>query len=98
MADDDERDVHPDGAPPDGEPRHTQAFDAAEPQPDREPAQRGPIGRADPVTLVAGLLTVALAVYVVVGGSWNLQWVLALGAVGIGVVMLAASIRPRRSR
>lgn len=50
----------------------------------------------DPVTLVAGLLTVALAVYLLVGGSWNLPWVLAVGAIGVGVTMLIASVRPRR--
>lgn len=66
--------------------------------PPSAPAQRDHSRGTDAVMLVAGLLTVALAVYVVVGGSWNLQWVLALGAVAIGVVMLVASVRPRRQR
>lgn len=60
----------------------------------RTPEQRG--RGTDPVTLVAGLLTVTLAVYLLVGGSWNLPWVLAIGAIGIGVTMLIASVRPRR--
>ncbi|RCW46686.1 hypothetical protein DFQ14_10122 [Halopolyspora algeriensis] len=55
-------------------------------------------GGPDPITLTAGLLTLAVAVYVLVGGPWSLQWVLALGAIGIGGAMLVASLRPYRDR
>ncbi|MDR7302563.1 hypothetical protein [Haloactinomyces albus] len=55
-------------------------------------------GGPDPVTLTAGLLTLAVAVHVLIGGPWSLHWVLAIGAVGIGAAMLIASLRPRHDR
>lgn len=61
----------------------------------RSPARRG---GPDPITLTAGLLTLAVAVSVLIGGPWSLQWVLAIGAVGLGTVMLITSLRPRRDR
>lgn len=83
----------PTADPAGGYPIGETAFTPATSTP-RAPEQRG--RGTDPVTLVAGLLTVALAVYLLVGGSWNLPWVLAIGAIGIGVTMLIASVRPRR--
>jgi uncharacterized membrane protein HdeD (DUF308 family) len=50
----------------------------------------------DPVTLTAGGLTLAASIYVLLGGTWNLHWLAAVGAVVVGVVLLLASLRPRR--
>lgn len=52
----------------------------------------------DPVALVAGVLTLLVSAYVLSdGASWlpvfDLRWVLAGGAVLVGVLMLAASLR-----
>jgi divalent metal cation (Fe/Co/Zn/Cd) transporter len=51
----------------------------------------------DMVTLVAGLLSVAIAGGVLLGFGGQMQWLLAVAAVGIGIVMLIASFRPRRN-
>ncbi|GAA0525369.1 hypothetical protein GCM10011581_14600 [Saccharopolyspora subtropica] len=61
-------------------------------EPNRRPDRDGP----DMVTLVAGLLSLATAGYVLFGGGGQLRWVLAVAAVAVGVVMLVASLRPRR--
>ena len=53
--------------------------------------------RTDVPLLLTGLLTVSVAAYVFVDGTWNVQWLLALGAVAIGVAMLVSSLRPRGS-
>lgn len=52
----------------------------------------------DLLVLTAGVLTLVVTLYVLLGVSWNLQWVLAIGAVGGGILMLIASLRPRRGR
>ncbi|GAA2808441.1 hypothetical protein [Saccharopolyspora taberi] len=59
------------------------------------PRRRGP----DAVTLTAGVLALALALHVMIGGPVGaLLWVVPVGAVAIGVAMLLASLRPRRER
>ncbi|MBB5154848.1 hypothetical protein [Saccharopolyspora phatthalungensis] len=58
----------------------------------RRPDRDGP----DMVTLVAGLLSVAVAGGVLAGFGGHLQWLLAVAAVGIGITMLIASFRSRR--
>ncbi|PKW12796.1 hypothetical protein [Saccharopolyspora spinosa] len=58
------------------------------PRPDRD----GP----DVMTLVAGLLSVAVAGGLLFGFGGHIQWLLAVAAVVIGVVMLIASFRTRR--
>jgi len=55
----------------------------------------------DPLTLLAGLAALLVSVTALVGSSaWlpstDLRWVLAVGAVTIGVLLLLASLRPRR--
>ncbi|QUH05073.1 hypothetical protein HUO13_33690 [Saccharopolyspora erythraea] len=53
----------------------------------------------DGITLTAGVLAVALAAHVLIGGSGaTLLWVIAVGAVGIGLLMLLASLRDRRRK
>ncbi|GGM58753.1 hypothetical protein GCM10012275_32400 [Longimycelium tulufanense] len=61
------------------------------------PARRGP----DPLTLVAGLLALLVSAYALTNGAFwlpdvDLRWIVAGGAVGIGILMLAVSLRPRR--
>lgn len=58
------------------------------------PTRRGP----DPVTLVAGLLAIGIAAWSIVDAGRVLppQWMLAGAAVLVGILMLIASIRPRR--
>lgn len=50
----------------------------------------------DILTLACGVLALAVSAYLLLGASWNLQWTLAAGAVGVGVLMLIASARPSR--
>jgi hypothetical protein len=66
----------------------------AEPAPG--PAHRGP----DPVALLAGLAALAVAVLALTGSltAVDLRWVLAGGAVVVGVVVLVAASRPRARR
>ncbi|GAA1207757.1 hypothetical protein [Prauserella alba] len=57
--------------------------------------------RVDPLTLTAGVATLAVSAYVISGGpTWlglpDGRWLLAGVAVLIGVVMLAASLRKER--
>lgn len=57
----------------------------------------------DPVNLVVGLLTLAMAGYVLSDGRWNLpdvdpRWAVAGGALLIGLLLLGASVRPGRRR
>nr|WP_218862669.1 hypothetical protein [Actinopolyspora biskrensis] len=47
----------------------------------------------DPIALTAGVLTVATSVYLLVGGTWTAQRVLAFGAVAVGVLMLVSALR-----
>ncbi|SDJ65004.1 hypothetical protein SAMN04487820_10162 [Actinopolyspora mzabensis] len=49
----------------------------------------------DPVTLTAGIMTVAASIYFLVGGGWSTQRVLAFAAAAIGVIMLVAALRRR---
>lgn len=61
-----------------------------------EPVRRGP----DPVALLAGLATVAVAILALTDSltAVDLRWVLAGGAIVVGVIVLAASSRPRTRR
>jgi hypothetical protein len=57
----------------------------------------------DPVNLVAGLLTLWVAVYALSDGRWGFhgvdpRWVIAGIALLVGVLMLGASMRPGRRR
>ncbi|WP_228717408.1 hypothetical protein [Allosaccharopolyspora coralli] len=59
-------------------------------------SRSAPKRRTDIPLLVAGLCTLTVSAYVFVDGSWDVQWLLALAAVVLGVGMLVASLRPRR--
>ncbi|KAA5833523.1 hypothetical protein ABT337_17055 [Saccharopolyspora hirsuta] len=61
---------------------------------ERTPSRRER-GGPDLVALVGGLITVTVAGTVLFGLGGQLQWLLALTAVTIGVVMLVASLRTR---
>lgn len=55
----------------------------------------------DPLTLLAGLAALLVSLTALVGNtawlpSMDLRWVLAGGAATIGVLLLLASLRPRR--
>lgn len=54
----------------------------------------------DWMTLSGGLLALAFSAYVLGDGfpGIRIQWILALGAVVVGVIMLVASLRTRRDR
>lgn len=54
--------------------------------------------RPEPVTLVAGLLAIVLAVFAFVGELPPIdpRWVLAVGAALLGLVLLVSSMRGRR--
>ncbi|MER7014430.1 hypothetical protein ABT324_23640 [Saccharopolyspora sp. NPDC000359] len=62
---------------------------------DEQTPQRRERGGPDLVTLVAGVITVTVAGTLMFGLGGELQWLLALTAVAIGVVMLVASLRTR---
>ncbi|WP_017976707.1 hypothetical protein [Actinopolyspora halophila] len=47
----------------------------------------------DPIALTAGILTVATSAYLLIGGTWTAQRVLAFGAVAVGVLMLVSALR-----
>ncbi|WP_433870224.1 hypothetical protein [Saccharopolyspora sp. CA-218241] len=51
-------------------------------------AERGP----DPLALVAGLLTLAVSGYLLLGLTWDLRWALGAGAVLLGGAFLIASL------
>lgn len=51
--------------------------------------------RPNLVTFSCGVLALAVAAYVLFGATWDLRWLLACGAVGVGVLMLIASARTR---
>jgi hypothetical protein len=64
---------------------------------DNEQGTRSP-AKIDGFTLLAGIATLLVSAYVLSdGANWlpemNLRWVLAGGAVVVGVLMLAASLR-----
>ncbi|SHE40666.1 hypothetical protein [Streptoalloteichus hindustanus] len=55
----------------------------------------------DVLTFLAGLVALGAAGYNLTDGKlwfpdWDLRWVLAGGAVAVGLLMLIASLRPRR--
>lgn len=65
-----------------------------------EPRRPG-MGVADVITLLAGLATLLVSAYVLTDGAlwlppFDLRWVLAGGAVLVGALMLAASLRGSR--
>ncbi|MCU1683490.1 MAG: hypothetical protein JWQ81_4229 [Amycolatopsis sp.] len=69
-----------------------------------EPASQAPDRRrgVDVFTLIIGIATLLVSAYALTDGvSWlptfDLRWILAGGAVLVGVMMLAASFRPHRT-
>jgi hypothetical protein len=57
----------------------------------------------DPLNLIVGLLTIGVAAYALTDGHWGLpamdpRWVVAGGALLIGLLLLGASLRPKRRR
>ncbi|MHC1562316.1 hypothetical protein ACR9E3_25405 [Actinomycetospora sp. C-140] len=60
----------------------------------KTPARRGP----DPLGLVAGLAAIVVAVLALTStlAAVDPRWVLALGAVGVGLVVVVATVRRRR--
>ncbi|PRX44025.1 hypothetical protein B0I33_113191 [Prauserella shujinwangii] len=71
---------------------------------DNDTATVAPRGRGtDLVTLIAGLATLLVSAYILSDGqTWlpgvDLRWILAGGAVLVGVLMLAASMRGDRGQ
>jgi hypothetical protein len=63
------------------------------------PARRFP----DPLGLAVGLVTLAISAYVLSDGAWDLpavdpRWLIAGGALFVGLMLLGASLRPTRRR
>ncbi len=57
----------------------------------------------DPVNLIVGVLTLLVAGYALSDGRWDLgsadpRWVIAGGALLVGLMLLGASMRPGRRR
>lgn len=52
----------------------------------------------DMMTLLVGLFAVVVAAAVAFDWAGKLQWVLAIAAIAVGVVMLVSSTRSRRKR
>ena len=57
----------------------------------------------DPIMLVLGIVTLAVATYIIGYGyvpfpHLDTKWVIAGGGVLVGVLMLTASLRPKRHR
>lgn len=73
-------------------------------QPNTERSEPRPVsqrGGPDPVALIAGLATLGVATYLVTDGSQWLppidpRWVIAGGALLVGVLLLALSLRSGR--
>jgi hypothetical protein len=64
---------------------------------DSRPARRFP----DPLNLIVGILTLGVAAYALTDGRWGLptvdpRWILGGGTLLIGLLLLGASIRPRK--
>ncbi|HEY4023523.1 MAG TPA: hypothetical protein VGM75_32910 [Pseudonocardiaceae bacterium] len=64
---------------------------------------RAPRRRFDPIMLILGVVTLAVAGYIIGFGyvpfpHIDARWVLAGGGLLVGVLMLTASLRPRRRR
>lgn len=47
----------------------------------------------DPVPLTAGVLTIGVSAYFLLGGGGSMQYVLAVGVITVGLVMLVLSLR-----
>ena len=66
--------------------------------------EHGPYTRfPDPFTLIVGLITLLVAAYTLSDGAVNLpaadpRWYIAGGALFVGLMLLGASVRPRRNR
>jgi hypothetical protein len=68
-------------------------------QTDERPRRRMP----DPLNLIVGLITLGVASYALTDGQWGLpavdpRWVVAGGALLVGLLLLGASLRPGRRR
>jgi hypothetical protein len=66
---------------------------------DDRPRRRFP----DPLNLIVGLFTIGVASYALSDGGWGLpamdpRWVVAGGALLVGLLLLGASLRPGRRR
>jgi hypothetical protein len=64
---------------------------------------RAPRRQFDPIMLILGVVTLAIAGYIVGFGyvpfpHIDTKWVLAGGGLLVGVLMLTASLRPKRRR
>lgn len=59
---------------------------------------RRPRPETDPITLIAGTLTLAVSAYVLFGMVGSLAWLFALVAVLVGALLLVFSQRSRRDR
>lgn len=58
-------------------------------------------GFPDPLNLIVGLVTLGVAAYALTDGEWGLpavdpKWIIAGGALLVGLLMLGASVRPRK--
>ena len=58
-------------------------------------------GFPDPLNLIMGLVTLGVAAYALTDGAWGLpavdpKWIIAGGALLVGLLMLGASLRPRK--
>jgi hypothetical protein len=64
---------------------------------------RAPRRQFDPIMLILGVATLAVAAYIIGYGyvpfpHLDTKWVIAGGGVLVGVLMLTASLRPKRNR
>ncbi len=70
---------------------------------DQDNQTRVPRRQFDPILLVLGVVTLAIAGYIIGHGylpfpHLDARWVLAGGGLLVGLLMLTASLRPRRHR
>jgi hypothetical protein len=57
----------------------------------------------DPVAMIVGIATLVVSAYVLSDGAWDLpavdpRWLIAGGALFVGLMLLGASLRPNRRR